>query len=85
MQVQVDPSREFVPQSRGTHASGADSTGLTGGLQLRSRKGIHTLALDDLVVAAEVQEAGADETTQEVVCAERVETHVATHGRKLGS
>lgn len=80
MQVQADPRRQLVAETRGGNSGCADAPGLAGGLELRRRELVDALEINELVVAADVEETGADGAAQEVVRAERVEAHVARHG-----
>ena len=52
-------------------------------LELRRRQLVDALRVNGLVVASKVQQPGSDLAAEEVVCAKRVQAHVARHGHEL--
>jgi hypothetical protein len=85
VQMKVNPSREFLPQPSRRDSTSANTTALTRCLQLRSRKRIDTLGMDELVIPPQVKQPGADLSSQEVVGTECIETHIPRHGDELRS
>ena len=83
MQVQSDPCRQLVSESRWADTGGTDTTTLACRLQFGRAKLVDTLSVNQLVVSADSGESAADSGPEEVVGAEGVDAHVSAHGDEL--